>query len=208
MRKTLVLAIAAASLGGIALAGSASAACSAANGDVCSGSTTVAFTVLPNVGTLSIVPAAAAAGSAAGQTPLTSSGVDSSKTVTVALGLTTVLDSRTASQGWVMSASASNFTQAVGGSATISKNLAKFSVPVAPQLPSTGLTGALSGAVLPTFTGYNASAAPTSDGAGNATLLTASATGVNAAVFTPVLTVDVTGATATTYTGTVTQSVS
>jgi hypothetical protein len=210
MRKALVLTIAAAALAG-GLAAPALAAgpvCNPANGDVCSGVTQVAFAVLPNVGTLSIVPtpATAGAGGVAGN-PIASTGLDTAKTVTVPLGVTTVLDTRTASTGWTMSASASNFAQAAPATATISKNFAKFSVPVAPALPTTGLTG-LTGIAVPTFTGYNAGAAPASDGSGNATLLTATATGINAAAFIPVLTVDVTGATAGVYTGTVTQSVS
>jgi hypothetical protein len=202
MRKALVLTIAAAALTG-GLAAPALAACGA-TGDICSGTTAVAFAVLPNVGTLSIVPTPATAGVGGVGTPVASTGLDTAKSVTVPLGVTTVLDSRTSTTGWTVSAAASDFAL-TGGTGSVSKNLAKFSVPVAPALPTTGLTGALSVAVIPTFS--NVATTPTGSG-GSATLLTATATAINAAAFIPVLTVDVTGATAGVYTGTVTQSVS
>jgi hypothetical protein len=138
-----------------------------------------------------------------GQTAPTSSGDDTAKSATVPLGVTTVLDSRTSSPGWTMSASASDFTTTGG---TVAKAKAKFAIPLAPVAADAALlTGALSGAVLPTFS----SRADTPTGTnGSAALLTAGAGSVNAASFVPVLTVDVTGAAAGLYTGTVTQSVS
>jgi hypothetical protein len=202
MRKALALTLLGAAVTMTAGAGAASAACGTGL-DVCSGTTTVAFTVLPDTGSISILPTAVAAGAGVGETAPTSSGVDTAKSATVPLGLTTVLDSRTSSPGWTMSASASDFT-ATGG--TVAKANAKFAIPLAPVAADAALlTGALSGAVLPTFS----SRADTPTGTnGSAALLTAGAGSVNAASFVPVLTVNVTGAAAGLYTGTVTQSVS
>lgn len=209
MRKALALSGTVAALVMTVGAGAATAACSSANGDTCSGTTTVAFAVLPNVGSISIVttPVAAGAELNAAQVP-TSSGTDLAKSVTVPLGVTTVLDGRVSSPGWTASAAApaAGFTL-TGGTGTIAKDKAKFSVPAAPVAASSSLlTGALVGAQPPTFS--NRTSTPTGDSNGSAALLTAGAGGINAATFIPVLTVDVTGATAGTYTGTVTQSVS
>jgi hypothetical protein len=204
MRKALALTLLGAAVTMTAGAGAASAACGATLTDVCSGTTTVAFTVLPDVGSISILPTGIAAGAGVGETAPTSTGDDSAKTAVVPLGVTTVLDGRASSPGWTMSASASDFALAGGG--TLAKANAKFSIPVAPVAANAGLlTGALTGATPPSFS--SRASTPTGSG-GSAALLTASAGGVNASAFLPVMTVTVTGAAAGLYTGTVTQSVS
>jgi hypothetical protein len=204
MRKALALTLLGAAVTMTVGAGAASAACGSSLTDVCSGTTTVAFTVLPDVGSISILPTAVAAGAGVGETAPTSTGTDTAKTATVPLGVTTVLDSRTSSPGWTMSASASDFALAGGG--TLAKAKATFAVPLAPVAANAGLlTGALTGATPPTFSARATTPTGTN---GSAALLTASAGSVNAAAFVPVMTVDVTGAAAGLYTGTVTQSVS
>lgn len=181
MRKPLVLALAAASLGGIALAGPAGAACTTTD------CTNVSVTVLD--GTLSIVATSAASGT---------SGVVSSSAgalADVSLGVTTVTDTRTSSTGWVSKASASAFSL-TGGTATIASSAANFYVPVAP-VASLGTV---------TFSYPQTSAAAVASGAA---LVTATSTaGPSTATFTPFLKLTIPAAQAAgVYTGTVTQSV-
>ncbi|MDT7572693.1 MAG: hypothetical protein QOE05_2867 [Actinomycetota bacterium] len=205
MRKPLVLALAAASLGGVALASPASAACGANPLDQCSGNTTVAFAVLPDVGSISIVATPAAVGVSNSALAPVSTGTDSAKSVAVPLGVTTVLDGRTTSSGWTVSASAnSGFTLAGGSSPTVAASKATFSVPAAPTAASaTLLTGALTGAGQSSISSRATS--PVSSGSA---IVTSNSSTINAAAFLPQLNVDVTGAAAGLYTGTVTQSVS
>jgi hypothetical protein len=204
MRKPIVLCVTVAALAG-GMAGPALAACGANPLDQCSGSTTVAFTVLPDVGSISIVATPAAVGVSDTALAPVSTGTDGAKSVAVPLGVTTVLDGRTTSLGWSVSATAnSGFTLVGGSSPTIAAAKATFSVPVAPGVASgTLLTGALSGA------GQSGiSSRATTPVASGSVILASNSTSVNATAFVPQLNVDVTGAAAGVYTGTVTQSVS
>lgn len=201
MRKVVVLTAAALTAAG--LGGPAFAACGSNLADQCSGTTTVAFTVLPDNGTISIVAAPAAVGAGLGETAPTSSGTDAAKTVTVVLGATTVLDGRTASPGWSVTATASAFTL-TGTATTIAASKATFTVPNVPVAADSALlTGALTGASTSTI-----SSRATSPASNGSVILASSSSSVNATTFTPQMRVDVTGATSGLYTGTVTQSVS
>lgn len=204
MRKVLVLSITAAALAG-GMATPALAVCGANPLDQCSGNTLVAFTVLPDVGSISIVATPAAVGVSNTALAPVSTGTDGAKSVAVPLGVTTVLDGRTSSSGWSVSASANNgFTLTGGSSPTIAASRATFSVPVAPVAADASLlTGALTGAGQSTI-----SSRATTPVASGSVILTSSSTSVNATTFIPQLNVNVTGAAAGLYTGTVTQSVS
>ncbi|MDX6198262.1 MAG: hypothetical protein QOJ79_1413 [Actinomycetota bacterium] len=204
MRKVLVLTIAAAAITG-GLAAPALAACSSANGDICSGSTTVAFTVLPNVGSISIVATPAAVGVSNSLLAPVSTGTDAAKSVTVPLGATSVLDGRTSSAGWSVSASAtSGFTLAGGSSPSVAASRATFSVPTAPVAADASLlTGSLVGAGQSSIS--SRASTPVSNGS---VILSSNSSTVNAVTFLPQMTVDVTGAASGLYSGSVTQSVS
>jgi hypothetical protein len=197
MRKPLVLVLAAAAVT-TALAAPALATCGSSIGDVCSGTTTVAFTVI-DTGSLSILPTAAA--------PATGSSVDAAgkRTVTMSLGVTSVLDSRTSSPGWTASATAGNFTGTTTA-ATVAGTGAKFFVGSAPGAVATNLlTGLLSTATCPAGVTYVSTPTGTN---GSAALVTAPSGAISACAYTPSLQLDVTSAPADAYTGTVTQSVS
>ena len=153
----------------------------------------IAFTVLD--GTLAITPGTAAAGA-------TSALVGGSTGVTVGLGLTTVTDTRINSAGWSVGAATTDFalTQAPGATAqVIAMANAKFSVPLAPV----GVVGT------PAATFTRRSAPTAVDASGNlASLVVATATGVNTATFSPQLDIAVPNGSATgAYTATVTQTV-
>ena len=157
------------------------------------GSQVVAFTVADGV--LAITPGTPAVGVSS----LLSGGVT---TVTVALGVTTVVDSRIASTGWAVSASTSDFTltQAPGAAGQlIPRANARFSVPLAPL----GVVGTPA----PTFARVSSPQAV--DAGGNvANLVVATATGVNTGTFAPQLDAVVpNGSAAGAYTGTITQTV-
>jgi hypothetical protein len=203
MRKVLALTVTAAALA--SMAAPAMAACGANPLDQCSGNTTVAFAVLPDVGSISIVATPAAVGVSNTALAPVSTGTDAAKSVTVPLGVTSVLDGRTSSAGWSVSASAnSGFTLTGGSSPSVAASKATFSVPAAPTAADAGLlTGALTGAGTSSI-GSRAST-PVASGS---VILTSNSTTVNATAFLPQLHVDVTGAAAGIYTGTVTQSVS
>lgn len=185
MRKALALGTAAASLSGLALAAPASAACTDDALNVCSGTTTVAFTV--DAGTIAIAttPAASSATQA-----LTGATTD----VTASLGLTTVTDTRISGSGWSVSASAGTFTGT--DATTIPGSAASFFVPAAP-------ISVLGGHTLARTATTAADAV-----AGGAALVTSTGAGVNTATFVPSVKVNIpTGTTAVAFTGTVTQSV-
>lgn len=171
-------------LGTVALS-FAGLAVTAAPAQAVDGTTTVALTVVD--GTLAIVTAPAGAAA-------TSSLVGTSRTVTSNLGLTTITDTRAASTGWTLSATTTDFTRAAAGlvpAATIAASNAKFSL----TAPPTTLLGSAT---------YTTTTQPSSSG----TLAVSSASGVNTATMTPVLTVAVPNSAGTgLYTGTVTQSV-
>jgi hypothetical protein len=180
MRKALATAAAAAALlmNGFALTPASAA----------SGNQPVSFTVLG--GTLAITPGTPAVG----VNSVINGGVT---TVTVPLGVTTVLDTRIGSTGWAVSASTTDFTQTLPAVGTIAKTLAKFSVPIAPV----ATVGS------PTFT-YVSTPTAVDAGGNLSNLVVATASGVNTATFTPQLDVTVPNGSATgVYTGTVTQSV-
>ena len=203
MRKALAATFTLASLCLAVTATSASAGCGDNALDDCSGSTTVAFTVLPDLGSISIVTTPIAAGAGIGETAPTSTGTDVAKVATVPLGVTTVLDGRSSSPGWSMSAAAAAAFSGPSG-ASIATSKATFAVPAAPVAADSALlTGVLAGAP-----NSSISSRPTTPQPGGTAILVSSSTGVNAASFVPVMTVDVTGAAAGLYTGSVTQSVS
>ena len=157
------------------------------------GSQIVAFTVADGV--LAITPGTPAVGASS----LLSGGVT---TVTVALGVTTVLDSRIASTGWAVSAGTTDFTLTQAPGATgqlIPRANAKFSVPLAPL----GVVGT------PALTFARVSSPQAVDAGGNvANLVVATATGVNTGTFAPQLDAVVpNGSVAGAYTGTITQTV-
>lgn len=172
-KVTAVAAAAAATLSLTALAAPAQAA---------EGTTTVALTVVD--GTLAIVTTAAAPA-------VTSDFVGTGRVVTAPLGLTTVTDTRAASTGWTLSASASDFT--LTGATAIPGSSARFSLLEAP-VTTLGSN---------TYSGTATAGSPSSG-----TLTTASSDGINTATMTPVLHVAVPStAAAGVYAGTVTQSV-
>lgn len=157
------------------------------------GSQVVAFTVADGV--LAITPGTPALGA----TSLLTGGVT---TVTVPLGVTTVLDSRIASTGWAVSASTTDFTltQVPGApSLVILKANARFSVPLAP----------VSAVGTPALTFARVSVPQAVDATGTvANLVVATATGINTATFALQLdTVVPNGSPAGAYTGTITQTV-
>ena len=185
MRNVIVLSTTAAALvlGGLAATPALAA----------TGSQIVAFTVADGV--VAITPGTPALG----VNSLLSGGVT---TVSVALGVTTVLDSRIASTGWAVSASTTDFTltQAPGAPGQlIPRANAKFSVPLAP----------LSVVGTPALTFARAASPQAVDANGNvANLVVATATGVNTATFAPQLDAVVpNGSPSGAYTGTITQTV-
>lgn len=194
MRKPIVLVLAAASLGAIALAGPASAACVA--GDTSCATTLVAVPVI-NAGTLAIAAAPVTVGTSLslGTTTTSSAGLP---VISGALTLTTVTDTRLSSTGWSVTATADAFSATIGtATATIPGSAASFTVPTAvatlgsptltPATSSVGNGGAIITAGPPT---------------GSTTL------GPNTVQFTPSIKVSIPAGTAlATYTGTVTQSV-
>ena len=185
MRNAVVLSTTAAALvlGGLAATPALAA----------TGSQVVAFTVADGV--LAITPGTPALGVGSAL----SGGVT---TVTVALGVTTVLDSRIGSSGWAVSASTTDFTltQAPGAvGQVIPRANAKFSVPLAP----------LSVVGTPALTFTRVGTPQSVDANGNvANLVVATATGVNTGTFAPQLDAVVpNGSPAGAYTGTITQTV-
>ena len=196
MRKAIVLTLTGAAVAVTAFTAPAMAACGANVGDVCSNDTTVAFTVV-NTGSLSILPTGAAVAA-------TSTTANGKRTVDMSLGITSVLDSRTSSPGWIASAAAKgDFTGATAANKVLGST-AKFYVPEAPVTANASLlTGLLGSATCPT-TGVTRRS--TVDGTG--ALVSAPGGSISACAFTPHLVLDVTNAAADAYTGTVTQSVS
>ena len=153
------------------------------------GTESVAFTVA--AGTLGITPGTAATGTSSAL----AGGVT---TATVALGLSTVTDTRVNSIGWTVGAAVTDFTLA-SGTSTVAKAHAAFNLPTAP-------VSAL-GAPAVTFTYI---ATPTAvDATGNlASLVVATAVGVNTGTFSPQLVVTIpNGSAVGAYTSTVTQTV-
>lgn len=177
VRTTAGIALA---VGAIALAGPALAS---------SQTQAIAFTVAN--GTLSITPGTPATGT----TSALAGGVT---TVTVALGLTSIIDTRINSVGWAVSAATTDFVPSAG-SGTVTKSHAAFAVPVAPvsALGSPAVT-------------FVYAATPTAVDATGTTgnLVVATATGVNTGTFSPELVVTIpNGSAAGAYTSTVTQTV-
>lgn len=190
MRKVFTLAAAGALLAGMAVAAApASAACTDNSLNVCSGETTVAFTV--EAGTIAIATTAAA-------TNATQALSGTSGVITANLGLTSIVDTRLTSTGWSVSASAGTFTEvgATGTPATIAGTAASFYVPAAPI------------AVLGTHTftvGATTTAAAVAGGTG---LVSSSVSGANEATWIPYVKITLpTNTAAVAYSGVVTQSV-
>jgi len=186
MRKALALGTAVAALSGALLAASpAYAADCGATGDVCTGTTTVAFTV--SAGTIAIATTAAAASVTQGIT-------GTAGHITASLGLTTVTDTRLAGAGWAVAASSTTFAPVTG--TAIPSTAASYFVPAAPI----AVLGAHSLAV-------GASTAATAVAAG-AALVTDTGSGINTATYLPSIKITLPVNTAArAYTGTVTQSV-
>ena len=153
----------------------------------------VAFTVAD--GLLAITPGTPATG-------VSSVLTGGKTTVTIDLGMTTVADTRVNSSGWSVSASTTDFTltQAPGAlSQVIAKTQAKFSVPLAPV--------SVLGSPAVTFARLDAPTAVDSTG-GVASLIVATATGVNTGTFGPQLQITIpNGSAVGAYTGTITQTV-
>lgn len=186
VRKALATAASAAVLIGVAAASPASAECSDNVLNVCSGTTTVAFT--PGAGTIAILATPVAVDPTQ---VVTGSGAN----VTMSLGLTTVTDTRLASSGWSVSASTTDFAPAGGGTAIPAAN-AKFFTPAAP-------TAALG---TPTFSRNGTSAANAISG--GSALVSASHSGPSTTTYTPSIVIAVpSGSSSVLYSGTVTQSV-
>lgn len=198
MRKPLVMTIAGVAIAATGFGAPAMAACGANVGDVCSGTTQVVFTVV-DTGSLSIVPTQVAASA-------TSSDVNGARVIDMSLGLTSVLDSRTASPGWTASAAAGDFTGTTVTTNKVAGTGAKFYVPAAPVTADAALlTGLLATATCPTEGVTRTSTATGTSG--SASLITAPAGSISACAFTPRLVLDVTAAPADIYKGVVTQSV-
>jgi hypothetical protein len=193
MRKTLVLAVAAASLGGVAMAGPASAACPA--DPTCQATTLVAVPVV-DAGVLAIAAAPVAVGGVAlGTTSTDASGLP---VISGGMALTTVTDTRLSSTGWSVTATAGTFTATLPATGTIAASAASFSVPAATAvLGSPSLTPATTAVA---NGGTIITAAPASG---------SSVIGPNTVTYTPRINVAIPAGTGlATYTGTVTQSVS
>jgi hypothetical protein len=194
MRKPLVLALAAASLGGIALAAPASAACPT---DLTCQATTLVAVPVVDAGVLAI----AAAPVAVGGVPLgtTTTGSNGLPVISGSMALTTVTDTRLSSAGWSVTATAGTFTATLPATGTIPGSAASFTVPTAaatlgsPTLTYSATTPVASGGTL-------ISASPASG---------SSVIGPNTVAYTPTINVAIPAGTGlSTYTGTVTQSVS
>ena len=204
MRKVLVLTLAGAAVLAAGVSAPAMAACG--TGDICTGTTTAAFTVVG--GTIAITTTALAAGAPTGTGVAPSSVLSGgAATVTVPLGATTVLDTRLSSPGWTMSATAPETYALSGGTTeTIPGTSSAFYVPLAPvaDTASTGL-----GLGVSSFSSRQETPQAVNSTTRTTTLLVSDSTGPNVAVFTPTLQVTIPAGTASgLYTGTVTQSVS
>lgn len=201
MRKPLVLAVAGAAVLAGSITAPAMAACGV--GDICTDTTLAAFTVVG--GTISIVATEFAAGAPGGSGSAPTSGFSGGlNTVTVPLGVTTVLDTRLSSSGWTMSATAPLVYDSADTTTDVPGTGSAFWVPADPAAET------LSGLGLAVSSFSARTSAPTTvDGDRTTPLLISNSTTPNAAVFTPFLRVTIPGGTATgLYTGTVTQSVS
>jgi len=188
MRARLALTAGTAALalaGSVFAAAPAFAACGDTTGDVCTGTTTVAFTVAS--GTIAIATTAAAASVTQGLT-------GTAANITATLGLTTVTDTRVAGSGWVVSASSTAFSPVTG--TAIPATAATYYVPAAPI------------AVIGTHTLSVGASTPATAVAAGAALVSDVGSGVNTATFLPSIKVTLpVGTAALAYTGTVTQSV-
>ena len=150
---------------------------------------TVGFTVVS--GTLSITPGTPASG-----TPSALAG--GVTTVTVPLGLTSIIDTRINSVGWAVSAGTTDFLLSAG-SRTVTKSHATFNVPVAPV--------SVLGSPAVTFV-YAVAPTPVDATGTVSNLVVATATGVNTGTFSPQLVVTIpNGSAPGAYTSTVTQTV-
>ncbi|MCA1711639.1 MAG: hypothetical protein LC789_08415 [Actinobacteria bacterium] len=186
MRKALALGTTVAALTGSLLAAApAFAACGATATDVCTGTTTVAFTV--DAGTIAIATTPAAASVTQGLT-------GAAGMITASLGLTTVTDTRVAGSGWVVSASSTDFSPVTG--TAIPASAARYYVPAAPVAVLGAHTLSVGGSTTATAV------------AAGAALVTDVGSGVNTGTFLPSIKITLpVGTAALAYTGTVTQSV-
>lgn len=193
MRKSLVLAVAAAAVSGIALAAPASAV-TCTDAELAAGTcTNVTATVVD--GTLSIKVTPAATGSSGTVTSSLGALAD------INLGATLVSDTRLSSTGWVAKATASQFTPAIGSATAIPAANASFYV------NPTGTVPGLATLAYPDGSASTGSNAPAANGAN---LVTATSTAAPGAVtYVPMLRLSVpAGQPGGAYAGTVTQSVS
>ena len=190
MRKSIALAITAATTAGLAafVPATANAACGGNVADVCSGTTTVTATV-GSLGIMSIAPGATGA--------LTGSGAS----VTGSLLPTTVTDTNTGNHNWTVNVASTAFSL-VGASpaVTIAANKATIWMG-APTVTVPGTASFAAGA-------YPTAGSPLTLSGTPQALLTANATNANVVAFTPSMSLDATGSPVGVYTATVTQTLS
>jgi hypothetical protein len=191
MRKSLVLALAAASLGGIAIAGPASAACTG----VCTASNVATFTLTGSgVFTISEVPA-----SVLGTVSQGASGA----TVSGNLGLTTVTDGL-GGGGWTVNASSTQFSGLLPGTTAIPASAASLSSDLS-GTPASNVAKTVGGTA--TVTGYTIADLSSGGKLADATNVTGLVSVVT--TYTPHISIAVpAGAALDTYAGTVTQTLS
>lgn len=185
MRKSIALAITAATTAGLAafVPATANAACAPAPLS-CSGDTTVTATI-GGVGVISIAvtPVAALVGTTS---PATGS-----------LGLTTVTDTQTGTHSWAVSIKSTDFALTGDNTVTIPATNASVTMAAPTAVPATA-----------TFSGYP-SVTPLGLTNSAQTLVSASASNANTSTFTPSMSLTFSGSQPVgVYTGTVTQTVS
>jgi hypothetical protein len=187
MRKSIALAITAATTAGLAafVPATANAACGGNVADVCSGTTLVTATV-GSVGIMSIATTAAAT--------LTST----TSPATGSLGLTTVTDTNTGNHNWTVAMKSTDFSLVGAAGTTINANKATAytGAPIV-TIPGTA-----------TITSYPAVGTPLTLSNANQNFVVASATNANIVTYTPTMSLDFTGAATGVYTATVTQTLS
>ena len=187
MRKSIALAITAATTAGLAafVPTSAFAACGSGVTDVCSGTTLVTATV-GSVGIMSIAttPAAALAGT--------------SSPATGSLGLTTVTDTNTGNHNWTVAIKTTDFSLTGAAGTIIAANKATVSM----AAPTVAIPGTA------TITSFPAAGSPLTLSTSNQNLVQASAANANVVTYTPSMSLDFSGAATGVYTATVTQTLS
>jgi hypothetical protein len=187
MRKSLALAMTAATTAGLAafVPAAANASCGAGVTDVCSGTTLVTATV-GTVGIMSITtaPTAALAGTTSPATGL--------------LGLTTVTDTNTGTHSWTVNVRSTDFALTGAAGTTIPANKATLSM----GAPTVAIPGTA------TIASYPASGSPLTLSNTDQLLVSANASNANTVTYTPSMSLDFTGSPTGVYTATVTQTLS